>query len=291
MSSRDKLVMDRIRKPRALLYWLVTVVGTAGACRMDYGYLSEGSPMAGASGEAGTESSGGSDGFGGSGGSAAESAGGSSGSGGSGGSESDAGSDAAAGMSAAGMVGEPRTAIVSEGGRIVPDSNDFGIDGEWRIFGADTQLLMPTFDKKKVCVKGTILGVKGGDFGRYWGGGLQLVLHNASAGGSPLPYDAKASGLAGLVFEILGPMVPPRIRLKFKMAGTNDSYCRNVEAVMGDDLDLAVAEALHNCWMPGGAPVDATNLENFEVHIVPEDPVDIPIDFCVTALTAIPLVE
>jgi hypothetical protein len=257
----------------------------AGGCRTDFGYLSEGSSAAGmgaSSAEAGT----GSDSGGASAGAAGAAAGDSLGGAGDGGAEPGGAAGAAgeAGMTA----GEPRTALESAGGDIAPDSNDFGIDGEWRVFGADADLLVPNFSGSKVCLKGTVLGVKNGDFNRYWGGGLQLVLHTAEPGAAGLPYDAEAAGLAGLMFVIEGAKVPSTIRLKFKMIGTNDSYCLNVPAKSGNELTLNVKDTQHNCWVSGGEPADGKTLENFEIHFVPESSSDIPLDFCVTAMQVVP---
>ena len=168
-------------------------------------------------------------------------------------------------------------------GRVSPGSKDYGIDGAWRKFGADSDLITTDFTGGSLCVKGTVKGVAGGDYGRYWGGGVQFVLR---ASGDP--YNAAANGVAGISVILEGKSIPSPLRLKFKPSSNTDNYCQNIDVVPGSPIELTTSTAKRDCWMPGGAPVDPTALESFDLHIVPESASDISFDFCITKVTVVP---
>lgn len=281
----------RPKRPSFSRTWLPFLLGVAslGACKMDLDYLSEGG--------AGTSADGVMDG--GSAGKAPVSEGGggvfsSGGTFSSGGQVTGGGGTESAGSAGkpteeGGTTGEggappttPKYDIVAMDGRIVPGSNTFGIDGEWRKFGFDVTAIETRFVNSQVCIRGKIVG--GG-----WGGGLQLVLHAPTTeGGLGQPYDAIANGMAGIRFVIEGATVPARARVKFKQIGTNDDYCRELSLKSGDQITLRTVDALHSCPAPGGGAVNPTQLENFEIHMYPEAAADLPFDFCVKQVTAMP---
>lgn len=179
----------------------------------------------------------------------------------------------------------PKYDVVSADGVVVSESNTFGIDGEWRKFGADVTLIETRFVDSQVCIKGKLLGTS-------WGGGLQLVLHAPGANGTPgQPYDAVSNGMAGIRLVVEGSAVPVKARIKFKQIGTNDDYCREMALKSGDLVTLRTADALRSCPAPGGGAVNPTQLENFEIHMVPEALKDVTFDFCVKQVTVIPASE
>ncbi len=259
------------------------------ACKMDLDYLSEGSAGSGGGFDEG-----------GSGGSSAppEGGGGSFSSTGGSGSSGDfavggGGTFGTAGkaMEEGGTTGEggapptptgPKYDIVANNGAVVTDANTFGIDGEWREFGADVTLIETKFVGTQVCISGKLMG-------NSWGGGLQLVLHSPGPNGTPgQPYDAVTNQMAGIRLVVEGTNVPAKARIKFKQIGTNDDYCREMALKSGDLVTLRTSDALHSCPAPGGGAVNPTLLENFEIHMVPEALKDVTFDFCVKQVTVIP---
>lgn len=283
------------KRPSSRRAWLLLPlfgVTSLAACKMDLGYLSEGD-AGGSGGSAVTNGLGGSESSGDA-GDGVSTAGGAFSSGGqvTGGGGTEAAGGAGRPTEEGGGAGDagapsatPKYDIVATDGRILAGSNSFGIDGEWRKFGSDVSAIETRFVGAQVCIQGKIVG--GG-----WGGGLQLVLHApATEGGLGRPYDAVASGLAGIRFVIEGATVPVRARVKFKQIGTNDDYCRELSLKSGDLVTLRIADALRSCPTPGGGAVNPTQLENFEIHLYPEAAADLPIDFCVKQVTAMPAAD
>ena len=216
---------------------------------------------------------------------------------GSGGEPSVAGSSAEGEAGATGEAGsagepsepsEPRLDIVTQDGKVVAGSNSFEIDGEVRKYAADPNLLEGNFAGSKRCVKGTLLAATNSNYDRYWGGGIQFALKQSPAGGAGVVYDATAHGLAGFQIALSGSKLPPTLRLQYKHFGNVDSYCKEIVSIAGGVFDFLVREAVRNCWVPGGAAIPPTQLENLELHVVPPVDKNVDIDFCVTRLTVIP---
>jgi len=188
-----------------------------------------------------------------------------------------------------GATTTPRSEIVSLEGGIIPGSNDYGIDGVWHKFGADPDLIIADFSGNHLCIKGTVKGASNGNFDRYWGGGLQLVLRSGGAA-----YDATANGMGGIGITVSGNRLPATLRLKFKDVNSNDNYCKDVTpdpVTPENDFTLLVSEAVHNCWLKGGFPIPPSELQNFEIHMAPSDANDINFDFCVTKVRVVPAIN
>lgn len=278
---------------------LLLVLGPAAcisACKMDLDYLSAGDASAGTTGAAGSQTSGGSLGGSsiGSGGSASggtfSSAGTSEpnagGEGEQGGSSTGVGGSSGSGGDAGAPTNMPSLELKTVDGRISAASNDFGIDGEWRKFGADMTLLETNFTGDKVCIKGSVT---------QWGGGIQLVLHRNQTDGLPgTAYDSVANGVAGLKMVIEGKDVPVNspqsaiVKVKYKQILINDDFCQSLNLFSGAAFSLPIAKALRNC-QAGGMPVDPSQLENFEIHIVPTTAAPVTLDFCLRNVTVMPV--
>ena len=285
-------VQLRSRRTGATAFLVPSLIGSLFAlpgCDPDVGYLSVGGGgsvnSAGESGDAaGAMNSGGAAGASASGGdSNAVPEGGAATSG--------AAGAATAGASDAGSAGEsdePRLEIITKDGQVVANSNDFGIDGEVRKYAADPDLVTGDFAGTKMCVKGTLIAALGNDFNRYWGGGIQFALKKSPAGGPGTVYDATAHGVAGFEVVLSGAKLPPVIRLQYKDIHNLDSYCKEVNTTGGGTFTFLISEAFHDCWVPGGMPIPATELENLEFHVVPTPDKNVAIDFCVKRITVIP---
>lgn len=193
---------------------------------------------------------------------------------------------------------QTRTDLTPTNGRVECTSNDFGVEGDWKLNSSDPQLMTTNFSGSMVCGNGTIAQViatatSNGqpDFGRYWGGGLAFVMHTETPGGPALPYSAPANGLTGISATITANTgtIPAQMRFKFKMIGSNDSYCKEVDgATSGQTIALHTGDAIHNCWAPDNtSTLDATMIENYEVDIVSQTSGAVPFDFCLTQITAL----
>jgi hypothetical protein len=252
----------------------------------------------GSGGTAGSDSTAGSS----SSGASAGGTGGTSGSGGTAGTDSTAGSGGSGGSPAPDPClhtgPRTRTDLTPTNGRVECTTNDFGIEGDWKINSSDPQLMTSNFSGSMVCASGTIARVIATptsmgmpDFGRYWGGGLAFVLHTLSAGGTGFAYDATANGLAGISLKITANTgtLPAQMRFKFKMIGTNNDFCKEVDnATSGDTITLKTGDAVHNCWAPDTmAVLDPTMLENYEVQVVSQASMAVPFDFCLSQITAL----
>ncbi len=189
-----------------------------------------------------------------------------------------------------------RTDLTPTNGRVECATNDFGVEGDWKINSADPALITSGFTGSMVCANGTIAQVgatptSGGqpDFGRYWGGGIALVMHNEGAGFLADPYNATANGLTGISVKMSGATIPAEMRFKFKMIGINDSYCSEVKTpTSGQTIVLHTGDAVHNCWAPDSAStLDVTMIENYEVQVVSQTTMAVPFDFCLTEIKAL----
>jgi hypothetical protein len=190
---------------------------------------------------------------------------------------------------------QTRTDLTPTNGRVECTSNDFGVEGDWILNSSDPQLMTTNFSGSMVCGSGTIAQVVATptsngqpDFGRYWGGGLAFVMHTETPGGPALPYNAVANGLTGVSATITGT-IPAQMRFKFKMIGSNDSYCKEVDgATSGQTIALHTGDAVHDCWAPDNtSTLDATMIENYEVDVVSQTTEAVPFNFCLTQITAL----
>lgn len=277
---------------------------------------SETNPDPGSSGSGTTSSAGSDQGTsGGSGGGDTPDAGGTAGSSdagvaGSAGSAGSSSTDAGGAGGSSGSTGTPvtdpcthtgaqtRTDLTPTNGRVECTSNDFGVEGDWKLNSSDPQLMTTNFTGSMVCGSGTIAQVVATatsngqpDFGRYWGGGIAFVMHTETPGGTALPYNATANGLTGISATITANTgtLPAQMRFKFKMIGSNDSYCKEVDgATSGQTIVLHTGDAIHDCWAPDNtSTLDATMIENYEVDVVSQTTEAVPFDFCLTAITAL----
>lgn len=188
-----------------------------------------------------------------------------------------------------------KTDLTPTNGRLTCATNDFGIEGDWKLNSADPDLMTVDFSGSNVCGKGKIHQViattAGGapDYGRYWGGGLAFAMHTDVPGGPSVPYNATTNGLAGISATISGATIPMEMRFKFKMFGSNENYCKEVMgATSGQSIVLHTGDAVHNCWSPDStSTLDVTNIENYEVQVVSQTSGDISFDFCLTNITAL----
>jgi hypothetical protein len=191
-----------------------------------------------------------------------------------------------------------KTDLTPTNGRVECTTNDFGIEGDWKLNSSDPQLMTTNFTGSMVCGSGTIAQViptatsnGAPDFGRYWGGGLAFIMYNGSAGAPALPYNATANGLTGISAKITANTgtIPAQMRFKFKMIGSNDSYCKEVDgATSGQTIVLHTGDAVHDCWAPDNAStLDVTMIENYEVQVVSQTSMAVPFDFCLTEITAL----
>ena len=237
-------------------------------------------------------------GSGGTGGAAGGGAGGSGGTSVSGGGSVSTGGGGMTSVPDACMHTGPRTLtdLTPNNGQLTCATNDFGVQGDWKLNSSDPQLMTTTFTGSMVCASGTIAQViatatSNGqpDFGRYWGGGVAFPMNEV--GGIVSGYDAPLNGLAGISATISGSTIPAQMRFKFKMIGINDSFCIEVDgATSGQNVVLHTADAKHNCWAPDTTlTLDATMIENYEVQVVSQTSEAVPFNFCLTNITAIPL--
>lgn len=184
--------------------------------------------------------------------------------------------------------GPPRLEILTKDGQVLPNSNDFGIDGEVRKYAADPELLEETHDGNKTCVKGTLVAATNMMYDRYWGGGIQFALKKAPKNGPGVRFDATQHGVAGFRITVEGTTLPSVIRLQYKDIKNTDSYCREVNSTLTKTFDFMIRDALKDCWTAGGKAIAPTELEAVELHIVPPVDKNVSIDFCVTSITVIP---
>ena len=189
-----------------------------------------------------------------------------------------------------------KTDLTPTDGRVECATNDFGIEGDWKLNSSDPDLMSTTFTGSLVCGKGQIAQVVATptsngapDFGRYWGGGIAFVMHNEGKGFVAEPYNATANGLAGISVKISGATIPAEMRFKFKMIGINDSFCAEVKnPTSGQTITLHTGDAVHDCWAPDNTlTLDATMIENYEVEVVSQTTMAVPFDFCLTEITAL----
>jgi len=190
-----------------------------------------------------------------------------------------------------------RTDLTPTSGRVECATNDFGIEGDWKLNSSDPPLMTTDFTGSNVCGKGQIAQViatatsnGAPDYGRYWGGGLAFALHTESAGAISEVYNASTNGFGGISLTISGATIPAEMRFKFKMFGSNENYCKEVKgATSGQIITLNTGDAVHNCWAPDStSTLDVTSLENYEVQVVSQTTGNVPFDFCLTNITAIP---
>lgn len=202
-----------------------------------------------------------------------------------------AGSGGTGGLGVAGAftVDKSKPDLITVGGQVLGATNGFGVQGNWLVFHADTAQVTGSFTGTNVCAQGSYPKVPNNDaWPTFWGGGISLILSSSSVGGAAERYDAPAHQFAGVAMTVTGSAIPHEIRLKYKQIGSNDSYCKAfIDVKSGDRLRVLVSEVTRDCWNPGGAHVDAKNLEHFELHVWPELAGDLTMDLCLSDMKVI----
>ncbi len=128
-------------------------------------------------------------------------------------------------------------------------------------------------------------------YGMYWGAMMGLNLNQpidpvTMMGAEPLPYDASA--LSGFSFDINGPTVPTSLR--FVAEGIDGQYCTPVTSpILPGQNVIRFSELWSQCWDPtSGAPLDPSSIKSVSWHVVPNSVSEVPFDFCVSNITAVP---
>lgn len=170
----------------------------------------------------------------------------------------------------------PPLEIVDE---LVPvGSNDFGIEGAFLPvnddFGSEIQIAS---SNGAICMAGRVAAVENDAFGDYWGAATFLQLSNGQ------PWDKGDGEVLGFSFSLVGPLIPPSLRLLATPASEAADlgvFCSNLVPFEGLEQNVLFEDVTLNCWAPGGDELSG-DLSSVAWHI-PSDPgISHDFDFCV----------
>jgi hypothetical protein len=141
---------------------------------------------------------------------------------------------------------------------------------------------------ERICVRGELAPVPGGDFANYWGGEVGLVL----ASSPPTDVAPPGDGLdtPGFGFRLEGTL-PPQLRLRVGAAGevpVYSQYCQDVVASVGSSIEIALESLTFECWVYGGARypgASSATLVSWQIPALPE--IAGPFDFCIEDIHAL----
>ncbi len=180
-------------------------------------------------------------------------------------------------------------------GRIDPSSNDLGIQGD--IFAsADSETdktLRADFVETTACISGTaeqvdpqceLLPPATDCYDQIWGAALSMNL-NQAIDGEPMPFDATA--LKGFGFAVSGDTIPASLR--FEVETSSGEFCTPPEKPILEGANTVLFDELKAaCWTPSGAAPDTSDLLRVSWKVVTNAEAEVPFDFCVRLLVAIP---
>jgi hypothetical protein len=191
--------------------------------------------------------------------------------------------------------------LISDDGWVQGDSNALGIQGA--LFGyadATTAVGMTEdFTGSNACIAGTAAQVDllctptppaTDCYGEYWGAAIGLNLNQpidpeTGEGSDPLPYDASA--LAGFGFTITGSMIPNSLR--FKVENANGEFCTPAgKPILEGNNTVLFSDVVSQCWTVGGDNPNVTGVTKIAWQVVTNDASEVPFDFCVSNIVAIP---
>lgn len=141
---------------------------------------------------------------------------------------------------------------------------------------------------ERICVRGELTPVPGGDFANYWGGEVGLLL----ASSPPMDVAPPGDGLdtPGFGFRLEGTL-PPQLRLRVGAAGevpVYSQYCQDVVASVGSSIEVALESLTFECWVYGGARypgASSATLVSWQIPALPE--IAGPFDFCIEDIHAL----
>jgi hypothetical protein len=212
-----------------------------------------------------------------------------------------AGAEAGAAGAEAGAGGRgpdaSEVALVPEDGWLDGLGNSLGVQGAAYVVAdqATAKTLESDLAGSHLCMRGTASQVDlgctpaspGTDcFALYWGAAIALNLNQASPEDVPLPYDASA--FSGFSFDVVGPLVPSRVR--FSVETQDASFCLPLPlaGMAPGTWDVGVDELVTRCHQP---PPNAENASSAKPRftalrwtVVGDYTQDVPFDFCVENL-------
>jgi hypothetical protein len=105
----------------------------------------------------------------------------------------------------------------------------------------------------RLCVRGELDVVPGGDYASYWGSEVGLVLVSNAAAEAPA---AEALDTPGFAFRLEGAL-PLQLRFRVGAAGEVplvSQYCQEVPRATGTSIEVPLEALTHECWLFGGKP-------------------------------------
>jgi hypothetical protein len=138
-------------------------------------------------------------------------------------------------------------------------------------------------------------------YGKFWGAAIGFNLNQPTVpdpadptkmiGGDPVGFDATA--IKGFGFELSGAKVPPSLRFKIDMGGSEE-WCTGSETVLAVGSNQVTFDKLfQQCWQPAamrGPGVDATTqagIVKISWQLPTNDKGTIPFDYCVSNIVAL----
>ncbi len=127
-------------------------------------------------------------------------------------------------------------------------------------------------------------------YGEYWGAAIGLNLNQpidaeTGEGGDPLPYDASA--LKGFGFTVSGSMIPTSLR--FKVENASGEFCTPAAVpILEGNNTILFTDVVSECWTTGGSNPNVTGLTKIAWQVVTNDASEVPFEFCVSNIVAIP---
>lgn len=232
--------------------------GAAGSAEAGNGGV--GGSSSGAAGSSGASGSGGVAGS-----SGAGNGGGSAGSGSAGSGSAGTGSAGAGSAGASGGEEACRTLELIDGSHNA-STNCLGIAGTNLIATDSGTLLTLSYEDGDPCFSGTIAAAPD------WGATFELELAPGSGA-----WNATAAGVTGFEFAYRGSPQPPSVRVIYKQTGSSTDFCRTITP---GTTEVPFSAGHPGCTSSGGV-VNATQLDELILAILPQTGSSYAVDFCV----------
>jgi hypothetical protein len=121
-------------------------------------------------------------------------------------------------------------------------------------------------------------------YDQIWGAALSVNL-NQAIDGEPMPFDASA--LKGFGFSLSGDTIPASLR--FEVETSSGEFCTPPEKPLLEGANTVLFDELQSaCWTPAGSAPDTSEIVRVSWKVVTNAEAEVPFDFCVSLLVAIP---
>lgn len=137
----------------------------------------------------------------------------------------------------------------------------------------------------EACVSGTASQILDDAYDIYYGSALFAYLARTDDDGNVIRYDAEEEAVVGVRFQIVG--APAEVRFEAVApdpdTGMSETYCNLVNLQEGSN-EVLFQDLMKNCWDGTGQPIDTSQMENIQWHVLTNSNSAVDFSFCVSSI-------